>query len=380
MGPLKGLKVVELAGIGPAPFCCMMLADMGAEILRIDRLAPADLGNPVAPKDNPTLRGRRSVAVDLKSKDGIEAVKRLVAKADVLIEGFRPGVTERLGLGPDVCHAVNPRLVYGRMTGWGQSGPLAHVAGHDINYIAIAGALGMIGPRGGAPVPPLNVVGDFGGGALYLAVGVLAALFERMTSGKGQVVDAAMVDGVASLLTSAYGSLARGDWSQGRGGNGADGSAPWYAVYETKDGKHVSIGSIERRFYAELLEKLGLDDDDLRDAPDRQGWDDLRDKLAQVFKTKTQDEWTALLQDTDICYAPVLDLDEVEGHPQIRARETLVDLDGVVQPAPAPRFSRTPSAIQSPPAAPGEHTDAALADWGFDKGLIDELKTKGAIR
>lgn len=380
MGPLEGLKVVELAGIGPAPFCCMMLADMGAEILRIDRLAPADLGNPVAPEDNPTLRGRRSVAVDLKSKEGVETVLRLVGQADVLIEGFRPGVTERLGLGPDACLAVNPRLVYGRMTGWGQAGPLAHVAGHDINYIAIAGALGMIGPRGGAPVPPLNVVGDFGGGALYLAVGVLAALHERQRSGKGQVVDAAMVDGVASLLTSAYGGLSRGGWSRGRGGNGADGSAPWYAVYETKDGRHVSIGSIERRFYAELLEKIGLDDEGLRDAPDRQGWDALREKLADIFKTKTRDEWTAFLQDTDICYAPVLDLDEVAEHPQIKARETLVDRDGVVQPAPAPRFSRTPSAIQAPPAAPGEHTDAALADWGFAAGQIAELKDKGAIR
>jgi len=380
MGPLKGLKVIELAGLGPAPFCCMLLADMGAEILRVDRMQPADLGMPTDPKADLLNRSRRSIAVDLKAPDGVATVKQLIAQADILIEGFRPGVTERLGLGPEDCMAVNPRLVYGRMTGWGQSGPLASTAGHDINYIAVAGALGMFGERGGPPTPPLNLIGDFGGGALYLAMGVLAAIFERAQSGKGQVVDAAMVDGVSSLLTPLYARLAANEWSRERGGNLSDGGAPWYAVYETKDGKYISIGSIERRFYAELLDVLGVEDEGLRDAPDRSGWDRLREKFAAAFKTKTRDEWTALMQDTDICFGPVLDLDEVAAHPHMRERGGLVDYGGVAQPAPAPRFSRTPSAIQAPPPAPGAHTVEALRDWGVDAARIDELQRNSVIR
>lgn len=379
-GPLAGLKVVELATIGPAPFCCMMLADMGAEVIRVDRLEPADLGSPADPKFQLLNRGRRSAMIDLKKNDGVQAVMKLVAQADILIEGFRPGVMERLGLGPDDCFKVNPGLVYGRMTGWGQDGPLAQRAGHDINYIALAGALGAIGPRGGAPVPPLNLVGDYGGGSMFLAFGVLCAIIERQRSGKGQVIDAAMVDGVTSLLTGVFGTMARGGWRSERGTNMLDGGAPWYRTYETRDRKYISIGSIEGRFYRELLDKTGLAGETLPAQHDRNGWPLLESKLAAAFKTKTRDEWTALLSGTDVCFAPVLDLAEVPNDPHMAARGTVVNEHGLQQPAPAPRFSRSRPFIKSPPAKPGEHTMEVLADWGFDKDEVAALVEKSVVR
>ncbi len=379
MGPLEGIRIVELAGIGPAPMACMLLSDLGADILRIDRLVAADLGLPGDPKKEVLNRGRRSAAVDLKSAEGVELVLRLAEQADVLIEGFRPGVTERMGLGPDVCRARNPGLVYGRMTGWGQDGPLAHAAGHDLNYIALTGALHAIGPRDGAPVPPLNLVGDFGGGALYLVVGVLAALLERARSGQGQVVDTAMVDGAASLMTVFYGLFGQGRWTDERGANLLDGAAHFYGAYETADGKYVSIAPIEGRFYAELLDKLGLADADLPKQHDKVAWADLREKLAGIFKSKTRDEWCDLLEGSDACFAPVLSLAEAPDHPHNKARGSFVDYEGITQPAPAPRFDRTPGAIARPPAAPGEHTDEALADWGVPTDEIAALRAAGAI-
>lgn len=379
MGPLSGLRVVELAGIGPAPFCAMLLADMGADVLRVDRTEPVDLGVRVDPRFNLLLRGRRSAAIDLKRPDGLAAAKRLVSRADVLIEGFRPGVTERLGLGPADCLALNPRLVYGRVTGWGQDGPLSQAAGHDIDYIALAGALGAIGPRDGAPVPPLNLVADFGGGALYLAFGVLCAVLEARASGKGQVVDAAMVDCVASLLTSTFSQAAAGTWTDARGSNALDGGAPWYAVYETADGKYVAIGAIEPKFYAELLRLVGIDPASLPAQHDRAGWPVLRERLARAFRGKTRDEWCAVLEGTDACFAPVLGLAEAPHHRHNRERRTFVEVDGVTQPAPAPRFSRTPGAVRSGPALPGQHTDEALLAWGFSRTELASLRASGAI-
>ena len=379
MGPLAGVKVVELAGIGPAPFCAMLLADAGADVLRIDRLEDTDLGVRVDPRVNLLNRGRRSVAIDLKRADGVAAAKRLVAQADALIEGFRPGVMERLGLGPDDCFQLNPRLVYGRMTGWGQDGPLSRAAGHDIDYIALAGVLGMIGPADAEPVPPLNLVGDYGGGALYLAFGILAALLEARTSGRGQVVDAAMVDGAASLATSAFSQLASGTLVERRGANVLDGGAPWYRAYETADGKYVAVGAIEPKFYAELLRVLGLGSEPLPAQHDRAGWPLLRDRFAAVFRTKTRDEWSALFAGTDACVAPVLTLAEAPAHPHNAARGTFVRVDGVTQPGPAPRFSRTPSAVRGGPALRGEHTDEALADWGFLADELAALRASGAI-
>ncbi|HEU5288874.1 MAG TPA: CaiB/BaiF CoA-transferase family protein [Candidatus Limnocylindria bacterium] len=379
MGPLAGVKVVELAGIGPAPFCAMLLADAGAEVLRIDRLEDTDLGVRVDPRFNLLNRGRRSVAIDLKRADGVAAARRLVAQADVLIEGFRPGVMERLGLGPDDCFQLNPRLVYGRVTGWGQDGPLSRSAGHDIDYIALAGVLGTIGPAEGEPVPPLNLVGDYGGGALYLAFGILAALLEARTSRRGQVVDAAMVDGAASLATSAFGQLASGTLADRRGANVLDGGAPWYRAYETADGKFMAVGAIEPKFYAELLRVLGLAKEPLPAQHDRASWPQLRDRFAAVFRTKTRDEWAALFTGTDACVAPVLSLAEARAHPHNAARGTFVSVDGVTQPAPAPRFSRTPSAISGGPALRGAHTDEALADWGFSADELAALRASGAI-
>ncbi len=378
-GPLNGLRVVELAGIGPGPMACMMLADMGADVIKVDRLTDAGLGIAMPAKFQVLHRSRPSIAVDLKSPDGIAVVKRLIAGADVLIEGFRPGVTERMGLGPDECLANNPKLVYGRMTGWGQDGPMARAAGHDMNYIALTGALNAIGPADGPPVPPLNLVGDFGGGTLYLLVGVLAALLEARQSGKGQVVDAAMVDGAASLMTTFFGLKAAGLWSNERGANLLDGGAHFYSVYETGDGKYVSIGSIEAKFYAELLEKTGLDPADLPPQMKPESWPVIGERLAEIFRTKTRDEWCAIMEGSDICFAPILNLDEAPEHAHMKARGTFAEVDGVVQPAPAPRFSRTPGAIRRSPSPPGADTDEALAAWGFAAGEIAGLRAKNAI-
>jgi alpha-methylacyl-CoA racemase len=363
MGPLSGFRIVEMAGIGPAPFCAMMLADMGAEVVRIDRETAVDLGVEMPAKFNVSNRGRRSIALNLKSPEGIETVKKLVAKADAIIEGFRPGVMERLGLGPDDLLAINPKLVYGRVTGWGQTGPLAKAAGHDMNYIALTGLLHAIGPAE-RPVPPLNLVGDFGGGAMYLAFGVVCALLEASRSGKGQVVDAAMVDGAASLGAPIYGMLAEGMWKDQRQSNLLDGATPWYDVYETKDGKFVSIGAIEYRFYELLLETLGLTEPKYRDRSP-ENWPVLREAFTAAFKTKTRDEWCAIMEGTDICFAPVLTMTEARSHPHMAARGVFVEVDGVVQPAPAPRFSRTQPSIQMPPAEPGAHTEEVLKDWGI---------------
>jgi len=378
-GPLNGIRVVELAGIGPGPMACMLLADMGADVIKVDRLTDAGLGVATPSKYQILHRSRPSVGVDLKSAEGLAVVRRLIDNADVLIEGFRPGVTERMGLGPDECFASNPKLVYGRMTGWGQDGPMAKAAGHDMNYIALTGALHAIGPAGGAPVPPLNLVGDFGGGTLYLVVGVLAALLEAKTSGRGQVVDAAMVDGAASLMSIFFGLKAAGMWQDQRGVNLLDGGAHFYSVYETKDGKHVSIGSIEAKFYAELLEKTGLDPADLPPQMKPDSWPVIKEKLTAIFKTKTRDEWTVIMEGTDICFAPVLSLEEAPNHAHMKARGTFVDVDGVVQPGPAPRFSRTPSEVRRPPSAPGADTEEGLSAWGFSADEIANLRQKEAI-
>ena len=379
MGPLAGCRVIEIAGIGPLPMCAMLLSDMGAEVLRIDRTRDSGLGIAHDPRRDPLNRGRRSVAVDLKTADGVDTVLRLGERADALIEGFRPGVAERLGIGPDDCLARNPQLVYGRMTGWGQDGPLAHAAGHDINYIALTGALHAIGRAGDPPTPPLNLVGDFGGGALYLAFGVVCALLEARSSGRGQVVDAAMVDGAASLMTMVYGFHAMGLWRDARGANIVDSGAPYYEVYETGDGAYVAVGAIEPKFYAELLRLCGLDGEDLPGQSDTARWPELRDRLAALFKRKTRDEWRAILEGSDACFAPVLGLDEAPAHPHNRARGTFVTVDGVVQPAPAPRFSRTKPEIQGPPREPGADTDAALRDWGFDADEVARLRAAGAV-
>jgi alpha-methylacyl-CoA racemase len=340
-GPLNGLRIVEFAGIGPGPFAGMLLADMGADVVRIDRP-----GTPQRDVRDVVGRGRRSVVLDLKRPDGIDAALKLLDAADALIEGFRPGVMERLGLGPDTVLARNPRLVYGRMTGWGQAGPLAQAAGHDINYIALAGALGAIGTAE-TPVPPLNLIGDYGGGALYLVVGVLAALVEAKNSGRGQVVDCAMCDGTASLLSMYFTLLARGHWQEGRNSNLLDGGAPFYRTYECADGGFVAIGALEPQFYETLCRLAGLEEPEYRERNDRKRWPELRNKMQAVFKTRTRDQWCAILEGSDACFAPVLGLKEASTHPHLAQRETFVELDGVLQPAPAPRFSRTPSAVQA---------------------------------
>jgi alpha-methylacyl-CoA racemase len=377
MGPLSGYKIVEMAGIGPAPMCAMLLADIGADVLCIDRTADSGLGIPVNAKYDLLRRGRRSVALDLKRPEAVQTVLRLVEQADALIEGFRPGVMERLGLGPDVCLTRNPRLVYGRMTGWGQEGPLAHASGHDINYIALVGVLHAIGRKGEAPVPPLNLVGDFGGGALYLALGVVAALLERAKSGQGQVVDAAMIDGAASLMTLMFGLHAAGRWVERRGENLLDSGAPFYEVYETSDGKYVAVGSLEPKFYRELLRLTGLENDKLPAQNDAPSWPMMKQRLAAAFRGKTREEWRRIMEGSEVCFAPVLTMSEAPAHPHNRHRGTLVEEDGVVQPAPAPRFSRTPGAIQRPPSAPGGHTETALRDWGFSADEVERLLTAG---
>ena len=380
MGPLHGLVVIELAGIGPAPFAGMLLADMGATIIRVDRRDEADLGVPSrAPKFNVLARGRKTIAVDLKSPAGIDVVKRLAAKADALIEGFRPGVIERLGLGPDVLSALNPKLVIGRMTGYGQSGPMADRAGHDINYISLAGVLHTIGRAGQAPVPPLNLVGDFGGGGMFLAFGVVAALLEATRSGKGQVVDAAMVDGAAYLAAMVYGFRSAGQWQDERGVNILDTGAPWYDVYETADVKWLALGSIEARFYLELLRGLGLDPTSLPKQHDRSGWPVLRARFASVIKSKTRDAWTEIFSKTDACVTPVLSLDEVQQNPHMASRNTLETRDGVTAPAPAPRFSRTQPVTPPSAHAAGADSDEVLAEFGFTMQEIAGLKAKGVV-
>ncbi|MGY6502230.1 MAG: CaiB/BaiF CoA transferase family protein [Acidimicrobiales bacterium] len=380
MGPLSGLKVIEIAGIGPGPFCAMMLADMGAEVIRVDRSQAVRGGDPDAPPADVMNRGRRSIGVDLKNPEGVEAVMALIEGADALLEGFRPGVAERLGIGPDDCLARNPKLVYGRMTGWGQSGPYAPTAGHDINYIALAGALDPIGRRGQPPVPPLNLVGDFGGGGLMLAFGLVCGILEAQRSGQGQVVDAAMVDGSAVLTTMFHAFTAMGIWNPERGTNLLDTGAHFYDVYETSDAKYVSIGSIEPQFYAELLRLTGLvDDADFAAQMDRSRWEDLKGRLAEVFRTKTRDEWCEIMEGTDVCFAPVLSITEAPQHPHNVERGTFVEVAGVTQPAPAPRFSRTDATIQRPPAHAGQHTDEVLADAGFDPERIEALRSSGAI-
>ncbi len=380
-GPLQGLRVIEMVGLGPAPFCAMMLSDMGAEVIRIDqkRKSSAAVFPMLDTRFDVLARGRRSIALDLKNPAGAAALHRLVAGADALIEGYRPGVMERLGLGPDACLKDNPRLVYGRMTGWGQAGPLAQAAGHDINYIALSGALHAIGCPDEPPPPPLNLVGDFGGGAMMLAFGVVCALLEARTSGKGQVVDAAMTDGAALLTAMVYGFKAYGAWSTRRGCNLLDGGAHFYGSYACADGKFVAIGAIEPQFYGKLLELCAIDDPAFQSQMDNGRWADLKLSLAALFKTRTRDEWCQLLEGTEACFAPVLDFDEAPKHPHNLARQAFIDVDGVTQPAPAPRFSRTPAEVARPPAAAGEHTEEVLADWGFQQDEIRAMNSAGVF-
>lgn len=376
-GPLQGLRVIEFAGIGPAPLACMLLADLGADVVRIDRLEPSGLGLALAPRDDVNARGRRSVALDLKQPAGRDAALQLAAGADVLVEGFRPGVMEKLGLGPEACHALNPRLVYGRMTGFGQQGPLSLQAGHDLNYLALTGLLHGIGPAGGPPLPPLNLVADYGGGAMFLAFGVMAALWERQRSGRGQVVDAAMVDGAAALGSIFWGLSAAGQWQPERGSNLLDGGAPFYACYETADARWMSLAALEPKFFAEAATLLGLEPRFVQRQYDRRLWPELREAIAAAFRRQTQAGWTERCAGSDACIAPVLDLEQAPQHPHARAREAFVTVDGRVQPAPAPRFSRTPAGPPRRAPEPGEHADAVLAEAGLD---ATALRAAGVLR
>jgi len=380
LGPLAGIKIVELGGIGPGPFASLLLSDLGADVIRIDRIVPSDSGIAVEDRFNLLQRGRRSIAMDLKKPEAVAAALKLVAAADALIEGFRPGVAERLGLGPRDCHAHNPKLVYGRMTGWGQEGPLAQAPGHDLNFIALTGVLHSIGERGGPPVPPLNLVGDLGGGALYLVVGLLSGILEARSSGLGQVVDAAMVDGSASLMTLIYGMRAAGRWSDDRGSNRLDSGAPWYGVYETQDGRYIALASNEPRFYRVTVELMGLKVSELPDQHDRTRWPEMKAIFARVFKTKTREEWCRLMSGKEACLSPVLSMGEAPEHPHLKARQCFVEIDGVVQPAPAPRFSRTPPQIQRGVPRVGQHSDEVLADWGFAESERAALRAAGAVR
>ncbi len=378
MGPLHGLQVLELASIGPGPMCAMLLADQGADVVRVDRLEPSGLGVAVDKRFDVKARNRRSVALDLKSDAGRRAVLRLATRADVLIEGFRPGVAERLGLGPEACHAVNPGLVYGRMTGFGQTGPLAAAAGHDLNYIALSGVLDAVGPPGGKPVPPLNLVGDYGGGALYLAFGLMAAIFERQRSGRGQVVDAAMVDGAASLASIFYGLKAAGQWDGGRGQNLLDGGAPFYDTYQTADGRYIALAPLEPKFFAELARLIGLDERFVKRQYDRRLWPEMREAIAAIVRGKSRDAWCSILEGSDACFAPVLTLEEAPAHAHAVARRSFMDVDGVVVPGPAPRFDRSTPAPARPAPETGAHTGAVLAEAGFSSAEIDALFEAGA--
>ena len=376
MGPLTGYKVIEMVGLGPGPFCAMMLADMGAEVIRVDKIG----GNFLVSRPKDVLgRGRPSLAVNLKDPKGVETVLELVEQADALIEGFRPGVMERLGLGPDECLARNPKLVYGRMTGWGQEGPMAQAAGHDINYIALGGALHAIGRKGEKPVPPLNLVGDFGGGGMFLAYGIVCALLESQKSGEGQVVDAAMVDGTATLTGMFFSMQQTGMWNDERGTNMLDTGSHYYDTYETSDGKWISLGSMEPQFYAELLEKTGVDPALFTPQHDASKWDACRAELERVFKTKTRDQWCEIMEGTDVCFAPVLSLAEAPYHPHMEARNTFIDVDGIKQPAPAPRFSRTPGEVSHGTHPPGVDSVEVLSNWGFSAERIAALQTDGVI-
>jgi alpha-methylacyl-CoA racemase len=379
MGPLAGFKIIEMAGIGPAPMCAMLLADLGATVLRIDRQQPSGLGLPSHTRFQILHRSRHAIAVDLKKREGVDLVLRLAGTADALIEGFRPGVMERLGLGPDQCLARNPKLVFGRMTGWGQEGPLARAAGHDLNYIALAGVLHSIGRAGEPPTPPLNLVGDFGGGALYLAFGLVCALLEAQRSGKGQVVDAAMVDGAASLMSIFYALHAAGSFSLKRGENVLDSGAFFYDVYECADGKYISLASIEDKFLEEFLRRMEIDAKEMPAKMDRARWPEAKAKLARRFKSKTRDEWCRLLEGSDACFAPVLTLEEAPAHPHNAARRSFVEVDGIVQPAPAPRFSRTPASKPTPPEEPGERGIQSLAQWGLSETDVAQYRRSGAL-
>jgi alpha-methylacyl-CoA racemase len=386
-GPLSGIKIIELAGIGPAPFTCMMLADAGADILRFERAAPGAVERAAqaradgsGPHWDLLNRSRRSIGIDLKNPDAVELVLSLVEQADGFVEGFRPGVAERLGVGPDACFARNKRLVYGRMTGWGQDGPMADMAGHDIDYIAIGGALWSIGRGGEAPVPPLNLVGDFGGGGMLLAFGMVAGLLEAARSGEGQVVDAAMVDGAATLMTIIHAFREAGIWNEARSSNILDGASPFYDTYETSDGQWMAVGGIEAPFYATLLEGLGLaDDPTLPPQNAREEWPAMKERFAAIFKTKTRDEWTAVFDGTDACVVPVLSAWEAHLHPHNVARSTFIEVEGRMQPAPSPRFSRTPSEVSSPPPLPGADTVSGLVSWGVSENVVAKLRESGAL-
>ena len=375
-GPLDGVRVVMMGGFGPAPFCGMLLADLGADVVRVDRVGEVDGERPI---DALLRRSQRSIALDLKDPAARDVVYALGERADAFVEVYRPGVAERLGVGPDDLLARNPALVYARMTGWGQDGPYARMAGHDINYLALSGALGAIGTAD-TPVPPLNLLGDYGGGGMLLAVGLLSGILEARRSGEGQVIDVSMFDAAASLMTVFYGMLADGRWEDRRQANVVDGAAHYYRTYETADGKHMAVGALEPRFWAELLERVGLDAGDLPAQLDRDGWPVARERLAAVFRTRTRDQWCALLEGTDACVAPVLSLLEAPAHPHNQARATFVDVGGTPQPAPAPRFSRTPCPTPTPPPTPGEDDDQFLAAWGLAPGRVARLRASGAIR
>ena len=375
MGPLKGIKIIEMAGIGPGPFFGMVLADLGAEVIRIDRASAAGTGS----REEPANRGKKSIAVDLKSEKGVEIVLKLVENSDAIFEGFRPGVMERLGLGPEICQARNEKIVYGRMTGWGQTGPLANAAGHDINYIALSGALAAIGRDDSPPVPPLNLIGDFGGGGMLLALGLVSALLESKSSGKGQVVDAAMTDGSSLLMTMMYSMHQSGFWNLERQTNLLDGAAHFYDTYKCKDGKFISLGSIEPQFYALLCEKAELSQTEFGEQMKRETWKSKKERLCEIFLTRTGDEWCDLMEGTDVCFAPVLDMSEAPKHPHNVARKTFIELEGVTQPAPAPRFNRTENEITLPPAIAGEHSKEVLHSLGLEDDEIENLFEIGAI-
>ncbi len=379
MGPLDGKQIIEIAGIGPGPFCAMVLADLGAEVIRVDRASAVPDEFPDGPSMDLLNRGRDSIAVDLKKEEGVETVLRIVENADALIEGFRPGVAERLGIGPEKCLKRNPKLIYGRMTGWGQYGSYSQMAGHDINYIALSGVLGLIGREDESPVPPVNLIGDFGGGGMLLALGICAALVETAESGKGQVVDAAMTDGSALLATMVHSFAAMGIWGK-RGTNMLDTGAPFYDVYECADGEYISLGSIEPQFYSELMRITGLENEDMPSQMDRTNWGQAKKRIKEKIRSKSREEWVQLMEGSDVCFAPVLSIDEAIQHPHNRERETFVEISGVMQPAPAPRFSRTPSEISSPPPHPGQQTDQILSQQGFSKEEIDSLKENKVVK